>query len=374
MSSKLDDYRKEINQIDEALYALYKKRLNVSRQVGAYKEEHGIAILDETREEVIASSIQAKYESDIDLNAYLDLHETMMRVSRNAQYPFSPHKYHVVDALKTDCTVGYQGVVGSFSSIATKTLFPQQEKKTYDTFSEVFEAVVQGEITYGVVPLENSTHGEIVEVFDLLRDVDVSVVAEVIQPIEHYLLGVAGAKREDIKAVYSHPQALAQSADYLKTHQEMKTVGSANTAMSAQMVAQKGDKTIAAIASKEAAEEYGLAILDANIENFKNNRTRFIVIAKDAAFLQKAEKTSILVTVDHKSGTLAQVVAQFRYEKINMVKITSRPIPNTAWRYQFFIDFEGNVCDEKVQRLLQRLEAEVYEMRLLGSYPIFESQ
>lgn len=372
MKNTLDVCRDEINEIDAQLHALYQKRLAVSRKVGVYKKSHGLAVLDQSREDAIKAKMKVDYAKDADLYALLDLHETMMRVSRNAQYQTEAIAYVSVDSFQQDARVGYQGTRGSFSEIATQKCFPENQCCAYETFADVFQAVIDGTLTYGVVPLENSTHGEIVEVFDLLRDCDVSIVGEIIQPIEHCLVGLPGACVQDITTVYSHPQALAQSIDYLQKHPKMKQVPSPNTALSAQMISQQGDVSLAAIASKEAAQAFQLEVLETHLETYPHNKTRFAVIAKKQVVMKDAHKTSLLVTIDHKSGTLAKVVAQFQYEGVNMLKMTSRPIPSTSWRYQFFIDFEGSLRDHHVQTLLYRLSKEVYALRVLGSYETYE--
>lgn len=371
MRDQLEVYRSEMNQIDEELYALYKRRLNVSRQIGMYKRERAVPILDAERERAIQAYLRGRYSQDVDFLAYMYLHDAMMRVSRNVQYVYTDEQKKFQNHLDTTAYVGYQGVAGSFSSLALKKVFTHHKHFEYETFDDVFFAVEQGEVAYGVLPLENSIHGEVVQVFDLLRDTSVSIIGEISQAVAHHLLALPGATFEDIREVYSHPQALAQSARYLQKHPHIVQKAFSNTAKSAQMVKQKQDKRCAAIASMEAAETYGLAVLADHIETYQDNQTRFIIIAKDQIVLDGAHKTSILVTVDHHSGSLANVVAQFQYENINMVKITSRPLPNQKWQYQFFIDFEGNIYEKSVKRLLARLEMETIDFRLLGSYQIY---
>lgn len=369
MREEIEQYRSEIDLLDQQLHALYKERLNVSRKVGAYKKKHQIAILDAEREKVIKNHVKNRYEADEDLLAYMYLHDAMMLVSRNAQYVYPEEVASVQENESGPKQVGYQGVAGSFSSIAASHLFPNAQVQTYETFDAVFTAVETGEITFGILPLENSIHGEVIQVIDLLRERNVFIVEEITESIEHCLLSVAGASIDTIKEVHSHPQALAQTDRYLKSHPTMTPVASLNTAMSAKFVSEQNDVHIAAIASKEAAQEYGLTILDTQIENFSSNQTRFVVIANALRVRADADKTSIVLTVDHKSGSLAQVVAQFQYEHINMLKITSRPIQNQPWQYQFFIDFEGSVRDERVQKLIYRLQTETLKLEVLGSYP-----
>lgn len=372
MDDTLKKYRDEINQIDEALNALYKRRLNISRQVGVYKHENQLDILDQAREIEIQNRLKQQYRDDVDLQAYMYLHDAMMRVSRNAQYVHEVMRNGYADRLCGQARVGYQGVVGSFSSLALKKVFENHEHFEYETFQDVFQAVEQGSIEYGVLPLENSIHGEVVQVFDLLRDIDVSIVGEIPQAVSHHLLAIPGACLEDIVEVYSHPQALAQSGYYLQQHPQMKLNAFSNTANSARMVKEKEDKRYAAIASIEAAEVYGLEVLASHIETYTNNQTRFIIIAKNPIVSRKANKTSVLVIVDHRSGSLANIVAQFQYEGVNMLKITSRPLPNQRWHYQFFIDFEGNAFETNVSRLLTRLATETIDFRFLGSYQVYE--
>ena len=230
------------------------------------------------------------------------------------------------------------------------------------------EEVAEGRADYAVLPIENSTAGIVAGIYDLLAEYDLSIVGEQIIRPEHVLLGMPDASLEDITCVCSHPQALAQCGKYLEAHPGWKTREMENTAGSAKQVKEDGDKTQAAIASRQAGELYGLRILAENICYNGQNATRFIIVSKKPIYVKDAHKISIFFELPHESGTLYNMLSHIIYNGLNMTKIESRPIAGRTWEYRFFVDFEGNLKDSAVKNALRGIEAEANRMRILGNY------
>jgi chorismate mutase/prephenate dehydratase len=267
-------------------------------------------------------------------------------------------------------TVGYQGVPGAYSYLAMNQYFAgcEIEPRHFTSFDDVAEAVRQGSIQYGVLPIENSSTGGITTVYDLIRHNHINIVGEKIVKVEHCLLVYPGAVLEDIKEVYSHPQGLAQCHEFFKAHPEMKECPYTNTAKAAQLVAEKKDRSLAAIAGAQAAEPYGLEVLMRGIQSNKSNYTRFVIISRQAEIPPEANKITLVVSLPHKPGSLYHVLSHFEQNGINMTNIESRPIPGRPWEYFFHMDITGHLNDEAVQDALAGLKQEDARYKLLGNY------
>lgn len=272
-------------------------------------------------------------------------------------------------AINKPC-VGYQGVIGSFSEEAATKYFKEEEAsyKRYDEFEEVLEALTRDEIDYGVLPIENSYTGEVLEVYDLIGKYNLYIVGEEIVKVTHHLVGVKGASLDGIKEVYSHPQALGQCKHYLKEHAWMQKIPYANTAMAAKYIAQTNDITKAAICSLKAANLYNLQILGEEINTKSNNYTRFIILSKTMQILPEYDKVSIVFTTKHTSGALYHILSHFAYNGLNLLKIQSRPMKNKSWHYYFFVDLEGHLEDANMLIALGKVSKESEYFSILGSY------
>ena len=228
-------------------------------------------------------------------------------------------------------------------------------------------AIDEGSADFAVLPIENSTAGIVSEIYDLLVEFENYIVGEQIIKIEHCLLGVPGAKIEDIKTVYSHPQSLMQSSKYLADH-AWQQISMQNNAFAAKKVADEKDKSQAAIAGEHAGKIYGLEVLEKGINQSGSNSTRFIIVTNQKIFKKDAQKVSICFEVAHESGSLYHMLSHFIYNNLNMTKIESRPIEDRNWEYRFFIDFEGNLADSSVKNALRGLRDEARNMKILGNY------
>ena len=262
----------------------------------------------------------------------------------------------------------YQGVEGAYSHIVTQTLFPDENTENVNTFEDAINSVLNGEASYCVVPIENSSAGIVTDIFDLLLKKDVVIVAEYDLHISHCLLGIKGASFFDIKRVYSHPQALMQCASYLKEHPEWSQISLLNTAVSAKKVKNEGKIEQAAIASELSAKLYGLNILDRGINRNSNNTTRFVVLSKEKIFSKASNKLSLILELPHEKGMLYNILGILVLNGLNLLKIESRPIPEKTFEYRFFIDIEANLNSANVSNVLEILKNKVPFLKILGNY------
>ncbi len=273
----------------------------------------------------------------------------------------------IAQPQRTGVTVGYQGVPGSFSSQAMHQWFGQVESRNYPKFEDVFLALQNGAIDYGVVPMENSSTGAINDNYDLLNKYHFFIVGEQSIYIAQNLLGVKGAKLNDIKEVYSHPQGLLQTSQFLAAHQ-IQGKECLNTALAAKMAAERQDPAIGAIASTEAAKLYDLDVLAPSIENDKSNHTRFIIFGRAPEVLPDADRISLIFTLKNEVGTLYEVMRVIKEHAINMVRIESRPLLGNPWEYYFYVDLDGNLADPRITETLAELKNYTTSLRLLGNY------
>lgn len=267
-----------------------------------------------------------------------------------------------------DRIIGYYGSPGSYSEEAAILHFGRAcQREACDSFEDLVIKLLDKKIDFGVLPVENSSTGTIAPVMDLIRDNRVYIIGEHISRIRHQLLGLAGARLEDIKTVYSHQQGLDQSAPFLKKY-PWEQIAYQSTASSARLVSELGDKTKAAVASKACASLYGLQILAEDIHYNDNNYTRFICIGREPLLDETCNKISLVMDIAHRPGSLYAILGLFNEQGLNLMKIESRPIIGKPWEYLFFFDLEGNLADDRVKDLLRGLENGGHAYRVLGNY------
>ncbi|MBP3813613.1 MAG: prephenate dehydratase [Butyrivibrio sp.] len=373
----LKDLRKQIDEIDSSLVELYEKRMEVSSAIADYKIENGKKVYDRERELEKIKTVKSLAHSEFNRIGVEELFSQIMSMSRKLQYQKLSEKgaslrlpFIQIDSLSSSARrVCYQGAEGAYSEEATIRFFGEGVNSFHvDTFRDAFGALEDGSADYAVLPIENSTAGIVSEVYDLLTEYENYIVGEQIIDIRHCLLGVPGAKLEDIQTVYSHPQSLMQSSRFLAEHSDIKQISMKNNAFAARKVAEDKDKTQAAIASKRAGEIYGLEIIKEAINQAESNSTRFIVVTNQKVFLKGAGKISLCLEIPHEAGSLYHIMSHFIYNGLNMTKIESRPIEDRNWEYRFFIDFDGNLEDSSVKNALRGLREEAKMMKILGNY------
>lgn len=265
--------------------------------------------------------------------------------------------------------VGFQGVEGSFGHAAMQEFFGREvSSMAYVQFEDVFRRLKSDEIDYGILPIENSTTGPVNDVYDLLGKYGFYIVGQLRLPVSQNLLVIPGTKIEEIEKVYSHPQGLMQSREFLARYPHIKQITFSNTAAAAKMVAESGDRSKASISSPVAAEIYGLEILKADIHTEKSNTTRFVIIGKKFEAQKSADCISIFLTAKHQPGSLATALEIIKDAGLNMINLQSRPIKNVNWEYSFYIDFEGRLSDKNVIRALTKLTNRSSRLKILGTF------
>ncbi len=376
MATDLLILRDKIDAIDKQIVSLYTERMEVCKEVAEFKIETGKKVFDKVREAEKIEKVKGMVDSDFHKHAVQELFEQIMSISRKMQYGLlaehgciSKLPFIAADDLGTrQARVVFQGAEGAYSQAAMNQFFGKEIKSFHvDTFRDAMCAIEEGRADFAVLPIENSTAGIVNEIYDLLTEFENYIVGEQIIKIEQCLMAVPGTKLEDIKTVYSHPQSLMQSSNYLgKTGWQQ--ISMKNNAFAAQKVKEDVRCDQAAIAGEIAAEIYGLEILEKGVNNLKDNSTRFIIVTNQKVFRPDAGKISICFEVPNESGSLYHMLSHFIYNNLNMTKIESRPLEGRNWEYRFFIDFEGNLADSAVKNALSGLREESRNMKILGNY------
>lgn len=373
----LNEIREKIDATDKEIIKLLEKRIGYSRDVAAHKKDVGKKVYDGDREKQKLAAIERLVEENENAADIRKVFEQIMLDSRKIQYrelekngmsmldPYETFK----DIPRSGVRVVYQGVEGAYAYIAMKRFFTG-DTDTFNTatWREALEKIVNDEADYAVLPLENSTAGSVTEVYDLLNEFPVYIIAEEFVEIEHALLALPGAHINDIKKVYSHAQALFQCAGFLGQHKDWERISTQNTAASAKKVSEDGDRSCAAIASIEAGELYGLNALKEKINDISGNTTRFVIVSKKRCFSENAGKVSVIFETPNETGTLYNLLSPIVYNDLNMMKIESRPLRSKKWDSRFFVEFEGNLKDPGVRYALRGMYEEAKSMRLLGNY------
>ena len=373
----LNKIRDEIDETDKGIVRLFEKRMELTEEVAKYKIETGKPVFDKEREISKLKKLRGESSNEFNAKGIQEVFQQMMSISRKRQYQLLTEHgadeqvdYRQTDALQfSHSKVVFQGVEGAYSFAAMKTFFDDTiESSHVETWKEAMQQVAEQKVDYGVLPIENSTAGSVSDIYDLMIRYPNYIVGEQILKIEHTLMAVPGASLEDIRTVYSHPQGLAQCRNYLEQHPGWKQEEVLNTAIAAEKVAKEGDRTQAAIASRYAAEHFGLNILAEGCLSGESNSTRFIIISNQKCFDRNAGKISICIELPHESGSLYNILAHFIYNDLNMTKIESRPIPEQNWDYRFFIGFEGTLSSPAVKTALRGIASGASSLRLLGNY------
>lgn len=374
----LEEARNEINAVDEALTALFVKRMQLSREIAGYKKENQLPVFDRIREREVLNQVSDRAGKEFE--SYIRvLYTTLFDVSRTYQQQLigakSDLKQRIEEALKkTDAVfpsravVACQGVEGAYSQNACDKLFSLPNILYFNGFSGVFQAVESGLCKYGILPIENSTAGSVNEVYDLMKKHNFYIVRSIKLRIDHNLLAKKGVKLSDIKEIYSHQQAIDQCSEFLKGLKGVKINVCENTAAAAKFVAESERTDIAALSSKNCAGLYSLSILSNTVQNNDNNYTRFICISKDMEIYPGADKISMMFSIAHKPGALYNVVSRFSSLGLNLTKLESRPMPGKDFEFMFYFDLGASIYDERVPSLLSEFDDEFEQFTFLGSY------
>lgn len=371
--NELNNLRGEVDRIDDGILELLAERRQVAKKIAAEKQRAERPFRDDSREEALLIERLAsagKYDLEPDLVSRV--WEQIMADSLRVQFDFVQS---TVNGRRDAISIAIQGVEGSNSHRAALALTPDMNDRefvTCTTFGDAVTAVKDGRANIAVLPIDNTTSGGIAEVYDLLVDTTkLSIVGEVKVHVKHCLVGVKGATLSDLKTVHGHPQAVAQSSNFLGDLDGVEVIYATDTALSARHIADVDNPAIGAVASEGAAELYGLDVLASGINNREANFTRFVAVAAEPVTVdpQVPAKTSLVLSVSNEPGSLAEVLNAFRAEGIPLVKLESRPTVNNAWQELFYMDFEGNVADQRAQRVLEAVRRHTMFLRVLGTYP-----
>lgn len=367
----LSELRTKIDEIDLKIKELFLLRMKVAEEVAESKRKTGDKILKTEREDEVVQQLTADMDGDLK-SAFTSFIKKVMEVSRTFQYRKMlelgvPFKLDFQEEDPIIEKVSYQGLPGSYSELAAGNIFSDAESSPVDTFEAVFLSISNGKTQAGVVPLENTTAGGVYEVYDLLLAHDLYINFSDIVKVDHCLAAIKGAGLQDIKEVYSHPQAIAQSAEFLKKH-GIAAKDSSNTAVAAKDVAARKDISNAAICSREAAERYGLNILLEGINHNKENATKFVAVSKQLVVKENHDRIAIVFACPHRSGSLASVLGIFGDYGVNLTEIHSRPDGKNSWEYLFYVDFTGNLKDGRIRALFYQLYEELPFVKIIGSY------
>ncbi len=373
----LQKIRDRLDVIDAEFVRLFEERMRLVGQVAEFKIETGKQVFDREREQAKIAAVRGLAHGAFNAQAAEELFTQLMTISRRYQYRLLEQNgrkedlgFRQVDAIPTQgVKVVYQGVEGAYSHEAALAYFGEDAQIGHvRTWEDAMEAVESRDADYAVIPIENSSAGAVRDNFDLLLRHDNVIVAEICIPVDHMLLGLPGANLADICTVYSHPQALMQSCEYLNARSHWRQISVENTAVAAKKIISDQNKSQAAVASRAAGRLYGLKVLAEGINHNKNNATRFIILAKDHIYRKDAGKVTICFELPHRSGTLYNMLGNLIYNGVNMRMIESRPIAGRNWEYRFFVDVEGNLGDTAIQNALRSVSEEAANMRILGNY------
>ena len=377
MSQSLEEIRGQIDQIDRQMVDLFKARMEAAAQVAEYKAERGLPVLDTGRERALLSKIGDQAGEELADYAQ-SVYRTILAASRSYQNGKMGRGSRVHDGIREALnatpklfpqrpTVACQGIEGAYSQIACDRLFKSPNITYVQTFDHVFKAVESGMCQYGILPIENSTAGSVKAVYDLMIRHNFYIVRSARLKISHNLLAKPGTRLEDVREVFSHEQAINQCAGYL-SGLNVKVNIVENTAVASRMVSQSDRTDVAALSSRFCAELYGLQALQENVQDQDNNYTRFICISKTPEIYPGADRTSLMMTLPHKPGSLYNVLAKFYALNINLQKLESRPLPSREFEFMFYFDIEASVYAPEMEQLFRDLEADSEKMRYLGTY------
>ena len=375
---ELQDYRQQIDQIDAQLTELFQQRMQVSSGIAEYKKAHNLPVYDPARERAKLKSVAASARPELQ-EATERLYSMLFELSRGyqrslnaAQTPLMGKVRHTLENTPSlfpeHATVACQGVEGAYSQSACQRLFRTPDILYFAGFDGVFRAIDKGLCRYGVLPLENSSAGSVNRIYDLMMEYDFSIVRSVRVKVDHALLTLPGVRREEIGEVVSHPQALAQCEGYLQKFPNLKITPVENTAAAARMVAESGRKDLAALASPNCGELYGLTCLENSVQDHPGNYTRFICISKNPEIYPGADRTSVMLRLPHRPGSLYHALGELYALDVNLLKLESRPIPGSDFQFQFYFDLETSVYSDRFLQMLSGLEEVSSSFRYLGSY------
>ena len=374
---ELSEIREKIDAVDDQLLDLFLQRMDLSEEVAAYKNEHHLPILNKERERAILAKVTEK-SGEKERYAY-HLFSTLFELARSRQAELIDAPTRVGAQIKAALAdmnevfpqtglVACQGVEGANSQVACDRLLPRGNIVYVKTFQAVVSAVESGLCKFGVLPIENSSNGSVRAVYELLQDHNLTIVRSTRLCIRHELLALPGVKMGDITEIYSHEQAIGQCSKFLNSLNGVRVIPCDNTAAAAKMVAERGDRHVAAISSHPCAALYGLETVSDEIQDSDNNYTRFICVTKDPVIYAGASRISLIIACDNKPGALYEILSKLAALGINMTKLESCPVTGRNFEFIFFLELEASVQEPGVLAMLEELARSCAGFHFLGNY------
>ena len=355
----LDECREKINGIDEKMLSLFEERMSIVKDVAEYKRQNAMNIEDKAREKVLKDNLSTKINDDIVRKHYITFINSVLDSSKAYQRE-----------LNANLKVAYCGEKGAFAYFALNKIFGSADAIKYDSFKEAYNSVKDSANDFAVLPIENSNIGEVSQIIDLLFQGELVITNVYDMPIDQALLGIEGSTVNDIKTVYSHPQALAQCREFLERH-KIDIVEESSTSKAAKIISDKKDKNIGAIAAKEAAELFGLKVLQEKINGTRDNTTRFAVFSRSLNYSLKGDKAANFIltfTVKNEAGSLAQALSIISSYGYNLRCLRSRPMKELIWNYYFYVEAVGDVLGTNGTDMLRALSICCDKLKIAGVF------
>ena len=374
----LDELRFEIDKVDHELVDLFSRRMNIAADIAAYKKENHLPVLDASRERSKLNELAAL--SGPEMEEYVSsLYSLIFELSRGYQNKLLGTTSQLPATIETairqtpnlfppKALVACQGVEGAYSQQACEKLFRMPNVMYFKTFEAVFSAVEKGLCQYAVIPLENSTAGSVNMVYDLMMRHNFRIVRSTRLKIDHSLMAKSGTRLEQLREIFSHEQAISQCSEFLKSLDGVKLTCCENTAAAAKLVAESDRDDVAALCSRNCAALYDLTSLREAVQNQANNYTRFICISRNLEIYPGADRTSLMMVLPHRPGSLYKVLSRFYALGINLNKLESRPIPERDFEFMFYFDLDTSVYSPQFIQLMGELGSICESFNYLGSY------
>ena len=355
--SELQKAREIINKVDKEMARLFEMRMDAAKTVAEYKKENGLPIDDFGREKEIIARNSEYIKNEEYRSYYVNFLRNNIKLSKDLQH-----------RMLEGMTVAYSGVKGAFANIAARHIFPDARCLPYADFKAAYKAVEKGECDCVILPIENSFNGDVGNVLDLAFFGSLYINGVYEANVVQNLLGVQGAVLSDIRKVVSHPQALGQCTNYIENH-GFEMENAVNTAVAAKMVAEIGEKSIAAIGSIEAAQQFGLQVIAEKINDSETNTTRFAVFSRSKRTpTPKDERFIMLFTVKNVAGSLGEAISVIGQHGFNLRALKSRPTKELVWDYFFYVEGEGNINSPQGEAMLEQLKRSCSDLKIIGSF------
>lgn len=370
----LNEIRVKIDEIDDKILELFLERMALAGDVAKYKAANNMVVFQGDRERFIIDTVKKNTPDELKKSAAF-LFMNIMDISKVSQLnEITPDV--AIDYEKTAKdrpSVAVQGIEGAYGHAAAKQLFKNGSISYYASFGEVFEAVESGNADYGIIPIENSTAGEVTANMDLLEQHNVYICRTTKVECAHVLAAKRGVSESDVKMLFGHEQAIRQCAEYIKSLGGLTVIPYHNNAAAAQMVAENPSGELGCICSAECAEMHGLEIVKKHIATDPNNCTRFICISKNVEVYDGADTVAVSLSIPNISGALYRLLTKFAVNGLSMTKIQSKPLPIDAKLkfpddYMFYIEFSGNIGDAKIRKLLKNFKDDLNYFKFHGNF------